>query len=250
MNNQRNIKLTLSYDGTPFHGWQIQNNADTVQQRLMDACEQILRERVTIHGCSRTDSGVHANEFVCNFKTFSQTDNYKIEKGLNAILPSSIAVCSCEDVPLNFHSRFDAKGKEYIYKIWNSKHKNPFLTNYAFHYPYEINSELLNEQCKDFIGTHDFSAFCSAGSSVKDTVRTIYDFKTERQGELVTFSVKGNGFLYNMVRIMTGTLLEINSGKIPVGSISDIICSCNRNKAGITAKPQGLYLNKVYYDQR
>ena len=248
MNEIRNIKLILSYDGSAYHGWQIQKNADTVQQRLADACERILGERVTVHGCSRTDSGVHANEFHCNFRTESKTDIFKIKKGLNAVLPDDIAVISCEDVPKDFHSRFDAKGKEYVYMVWNAEHKNPFLTNRALHYPYRLDCELLDEQCKDYIGTFDFSAFCSSGSSVTDTVRTITDFKVRRDGNLVVFSVRGNGFLYNMVRIMVGTLLEINSGKLPKGSIKDIILSKDRNNAGITAKAQGLYLNKVFYD--
>lgn len=246
--NQRNLKLILCYDGSAYHGWQIQENADTVQQRIADACERILGEKVTVYGCSRTDTGVHANEYCCNFKTYTDRDNSKIVRGLNAVLPEDIAVKSCEDIELDFNSRFDTKGKQYIYKIWNAPYKNPFMNNKALHYPYKIDCDKLNRQCKDFIGTHDFTAFCSAGSDVKDKVRTIFDCSVEREGELVIFSVSGDGFLYNMVRIMVGTLLDINSGRIPEGSISDILMSKSRTKAGITAKPQGLYLNKVYYD--
>ena len=185
--------------------------------------------------------------FCCNFRTYTDRENDKIIKGLNAVLPDSIGVYDIKDMPYDFHARFDCKGKEYIYKIWNGKHKNPFLTDYALHYPYELDAELLDRQAKDFIGTHDFSAFCAAGSSVHSTVRTITDCSVERQGELVTFSVTGDGFLYNMVRIMVGTLLCINSGKLSEGSIPEIIESCDRNNAGITAKAQGLYLNRVYY---
>ena len=246
--NQRNLKLILCYDGSAYHGWQIQENADTVQQRIADACERILGEKVTVYGCSRTDTGVHANEYCCNFKTYTDRDNSKIVRGLNAVLPGDIAVKSCEDIELDFNSRFDTKGKQYIYKIWNAPYKNPFMNNKVLHYPYKIDCDKLNRQCKDFIGTHDFTAFCSAGSDVKDKVRTIFDCSVEREGELVIFSVSGDGFLYNMVRIMVGTLLDINSGRIPEGSISDILMSKSRTKAGITAKPQGLYLNKVYYD--
>ncbi len=239
--------LTLRYDGTNFHGWQMQENAETVQQHLSEATERILGEKVKINGCSRTDSGVHANMFCCNFKTENQTDTAKILRGLNALLPDGIGVYGIEEKDLNFHARFDCKGKEYIYKIWNEKCKNPFLTSYALHYPYDLDAEMLNEQAKDFIGTYDFSAFCAAGSSVKDNVRTIRECGVKREGELVTFSVKGDGFLYNMVRIMVGTLLYINSGKIPKDTISDIIESQDRIRAGITAKAHGLYLNKVYY---
>lgn len=239
--------LTLRYDGTDFHGWQMQENADTVQQYLTEAAERILGEKVKINGCSRTDSGVHANMFCCNFKTGTDRDNDKILKGLNALLPDGIGVYGIEEKDLSFHARFDCRGKEYIYKIWNEKYKNPFLTSYALHYPYDLDAEMLNEQAKDFVGTHDFSAFCAAGSSVKDNVRTISECGVKREGGLVTFSVTGDGFLYNMVRIMVGTLLYINSGKIPKDTIPAIIESQDRNRAGITAKAHGLYLNKVYY---
>lgn len=244
---KRNIMLTMRYDGSCFHGWQIQENSNTVQQEICSALKRILGEEITVNGCSRTDTGVHANMFCCNFRTDTDRENDKIIKGLNAVLPSSIGVYDIKDMPYDFHARYDCKGKEYIYKIWNSKHKNPFLTEYALHYPYELDVELLDRQAKDFVGTHDFSAFCAAGSSVQTTVRTITACSVTRDGELVTFSVTGDGFLYNMVRIMVGTLLDINSGKIPEGSIGEIISCCDRNKAGITAKARGLYLNRVYY---
>ena len=246
--NQRNLKLILCYDGSEYHGWQIQENADTIQGEIVKACQRILGETVTVYGCSRTDTGVHANEYCCNFKTCVQREGRKIVYGLNAVLPEDIAVKSCEEVEFDFNSRFDTKRKQYIYKIWNAPYKNPFLQNKALHYPCKIDCDLLNAQCKDYIGTHDFSAFCSAGSVVKDKVRTIFDCSVERDGELVVFKVTGDGFLYNMVRIMVGTLLDINSGKIQPGSIGDIIMSGDRINAGITAKPYGLYLNKVYYD--
>ncbi len=244
---KRNIMLTMRYDGSRFHGWQIQENADTVQQEICSALKRILGEEITVNGCSRTDTGVHADMFCCNFRTETDKENDKIIKGLNAVLPSSIGIYDIKDMPYDFHARYDCKGKEYIYKIWNSKYKNPFLTEYALHYPYELDVELLDRQAKDFVGTYDFSAFCAAGSSVQSTVRTITECSVTRQGELVTFSVKGDGFLYNMVRIMVGTLLDINSGKIPEGSIGEIISSCDRSRAGITAKARGLYLNRVYY---
>lgn len=243
----RNIKLFLSYDGTLYHGWQMQENAITIQQCLFEAIERILGHKPVIYGCSRTDKGVHANSFCCNFKTEKQTPCDKIAYGLNAVLPQDIRVLSCEEANEDFNARFDSKGKEYIYKIWNSNVANPFMLNYALHHPYYIDAEKLNEQAKQFIGTHDFAAFCAAGSVVKDTVRTIYDCSVSREGNLVTISVKGNGFLYNMVRIMVGTLLYINCGKLSEDSIPEIIESKDRKKAGITAKAHGLYLNEVYY---
>lgn len=244
---KRNIMLTLRYDGTNYHGWQMQENAITVQEVLSKAAERILSEKVTINGCSRTDSGVHANMFCCNFRTYADTSTSVLLRGLNALLPDDVAVCDVCETDIDFHARFDCKGKEYIYKIWNSKCKNPFMKDYALHYPYKLDAELMNRQAKDFIGTHDFNAFCAAGSTVKDTVRTVHDCSVRREGDLVTISVKGDGFLYNMVRIMVGTLLYINSGKIPENTIPDIIESRDRIRAGITAKAHGLYLNKVYY---
>lgn len=243
----RNIKLFLSYDGTLYHGWQMQENAITIQQRLCEAVERILGHTPVIYGCSRTDKGVHANIFCCNFKTEKETPCQKIAYGLNAVLPQDIRVLYCCDESESFNARFDSKGKEYIYKIWNSNVANPFMINYALHYPYLLDAEKLNEQAKDFIGTHDFAAFCAAGSCVKDTIRTIYDCSVTREGDLIIISVKGDGFLYNMVRIMVGTLIYIGCGKIPEGSIPDIIKSKDRKRAGITAKAHGLYLNEVYY---
>lgn len=242
-----NYKLILTYDGTPYHGWQMQDNAITVQQCLSEAIERIFGEKCTIYGSSRTDKGVHALGFCCNFKTEKDRDCEKIAYGLNAVLPESICVLECSKADENFNARFDAKGKEYIYKIWNSRRRNPFLTDKALHHPMPIDAELLNKEAKDYIGTHDFSAFCAAGGTTLSNVRTIFDCGVEREGDMVIFKVKGNGFLYNMVRIMVGTLLDINSGKIEKGSIPSIIESKSRLSAGITAKAQGLYLSEVYY---
>lgn len=244
----RNIKLTLQYDGSAFHGWQFQPNCITVEEELKKAVKHILGEEPKLHSCSRTDTGVHANMFCCNFLTENTRDCEKLMLGLNAVLPETVSVIGCCEVPLGFHSRYDCKGKEYIYKIWNSKQRNPFFNNRALHYPWSIDAEMLNNQAKAFIGTFDFSAFCASGATVKTTVRTVFDCSVKREGDLVTFSVKGDGFLYNMVRIMVGTLLDINEGKIEQNTIKAIIESGERSNAGVTAKPQGLYLNRVYYE--
>lgn len=243
----RNIKLTLRYDGSAFHGWQFQPNCVTVEEEMKKACARILGEQVKLHSCSRTDAGVHANMFCCNFRTDSDRDNSKLMLGLNAVLPESVAVYACDDVPDDFHARYDCKGKEYVYKIWNGAQRNPFYGNYALHFPKHLDESFLDSQAKHFIGTHDFLSFCASGSTVKSTVRTVFDCGVTREGELVIFRVRGDGFLYNMVRIMVGTLLDISNGKIEKDSIEKIILSNNRENAGITAKPQGLYLNKVFY---
>ena len=243
----RNIKLILQYDGAAFHGFQQQPNGDTVEARLKDSILRILGEQATVYGCSRTDAGVHANAFCCNFKTASDRPCDLLQRGLNAVLPEQIAVLSCEEVPLDFHARYDCRGKEYIYQIWNGKTRNPFLLDRALFYPFALDVPMLNVQAKQFVGTHDFAAFCASGASVKSTERTIYRCKLERQDDLVTFTVCGNGFLYNMVRIMVGTLLDIQRGKIAPDSIASILQSRSRDNAGVTAPPQGLYLNRVFY---
>ena len=244
---KKNIKLLLSYDGTDYQGWQMQENAVTVQECVTKAAEKIFSQKISVNGCSRTDSGVHANEFCCNFRFDGERSEEKIILGMNSQLPDDIRVFGCEYVEPDFHARFDCKGKEYIYKVWNGKTGNPFMNRYSLFYPYELDDVLLDLQSKAFIGTHDFAAFCAAGSIVKDTVRTVKDFSVKREGDLVTFSVTGDGFLYNMVRIMVGTLIYINNGKIEKDTIPDIILSKDRVRAGITARPEGLYLNKVFY---
>lgn len=243
----RNLLLTISFDGTAYHGWQVQENAVTVQQTLQDALEHICSRRDNVVGCSRTDSGVHANMYCCNIRTESPIECKKLVGALNAVLPKDIAAIDCEEVDYDFHARYDCKSKEYIYKIWNSQSKNPFLYNYSLHYRYPIDENFLDCQAKAFIGTHRFDSFCAAGSSVEDTVRTVINATVERDGDMVVFRVEANGFLYNMVRIMVGTLIDISRGKIPPDSIESIIKAGNRSAAGYTAPAHGLYLNKIHY---
>ncbi len=243
----KNYLLEISYNGSSYHGWQVQANAVTVQEKLQDAIECVFGKREDIKGCSRTDSGVHARMFCCNFRTEKEIPPSKIPSALNTYLPFDISVKSCKEVSPDFHARYDCKGKEYVYQIWNAQERNPFLNKLCYHYKYNIDAEQLNEEARSFVGVHDFSAFCAAGSSVEDMTREIYSCRVERQGDSVLFYVSGNGFLYNMVRIMVGTLLDVSSGKIEKGKIEEIIKSGNREKAGFTAPPEGLYLNEVYY---
>ena len=243
----KNFLLEISYNESAYHGWQVQSNAVTVQEKLQDAIESVFGRREDVKGCSRTDSGVHANMFCCNFRTEKDIPASKIPAALNANLPFDIAVKSCKEVPYDFHARYDCKGKEYVYKIWNAQVRNPFTNGLYYNYKYNLEADVLNKEAQSFVGVHNFSSFCAAGSSVEDTTREIYYCRVERQGDEVLFYVSGNGFLYNMVRIMVGTLLDISSGKIEKGKISEIISAENREKAGCTAPPEGLYLNKVYY---
>lgn len=243
----RQLLLKIKYLGTNYHGWQVQENAATVQETLQDALEQIFGERLDVTGCSRTDAGVHANEYCCAIKTESDIDCYRLQGGLNAILPEDVSVFDVSEVDLDFHPRYSCKGKQYVYKIWNSTAPDPFLEGRALLYKPEIDEKLLDKCAKDFIGTHDFKAFSGAKCELSDTTRTIFDASVTREGDLVTFSVTGDGFLYNMVRIMVGTLLFINEGKLGSDAILKILDSNDRTLAGRTAPACGLYLNKVYY---
>ena len=243
----QNLLLVLRYNGTSFHGWQIQPNGSTIQQELCNAFKNLSGNDENIIGCSRTDTGVHANMFCCNVRTECTVPAEKLPNALNFYLPPEISVYDCKEVDFDFHARYDSKGKEYVYKIYNGKYRNPFYENRAMFYPFELDAEMLDKEAKAFIGTHDFSAFCSAGTEVQDKVREIYDCSVSRDGDLVEIKVSGNGFLYNMVRIIVGTLLDIQRGKIEKGTIQEILESKNRDNAGVTAEACGLYLNKVYY---
>lgn len=242
-----NYLLTLKYDGSGFHGWQRQENAITVQECVEDAVKKLFNENIVVTGCSRTDTGVHANCFKCNFHSEKAFSLEKLISGMNYYLPESISVFDSEAVSEDFNARFDCVKKEYVYKIYNGKVRDPFYINRAYFHKYPLDAALMNEQAKDFIGTYDFSSFCSAGATTKTTVRTVFDASVSRDGDMVIFRVEGDGFLYNMVRIMVGTLIYISEGKIEKNSIPDIIKSKDREKAGKTAAPEGLYLNKVYY---
>lgn len=243
----RNFKVKMAYDGSCYHGFQRQDNAITVQEKVEDALFTLLGEKITIDGCSRTDTGVHAREFYFSFKSESPITLRGIVFGLNPKLPPDISILSAEEAPMDFHARFDSKGKEYEYIVHNSEIKNPFYKNTALKYWVPIDEKKLDTVAKDFIGEHDFKSFCSTACDKQITVRTIYDARVIRDGDLVKFYISGNGFLYNMVRIMVGTLLFINEGKIPTNGISEIIKAKDRTKAGKTVAPQGLYLNRVFY---
>ena len=244
----RNLLLTISYDGKNFHGWQIQNNALTVQEVFQNALKKIIGADFDIKGCSRTDSGVHANMYCISLKTTHPIAPERLKSALNRWLPLSVAVLECAEVDGDFHARYSCKSKEYIYKIWNTEVRNPFLDGYALHYRYKIDEKKLHRAAQAYVGKHDFTSFCTLDSRDKgDLTRTVKAFSVERDGDLVTMRVEADGFLYNMVRIMVGTLLRVQQGKIPVDGIGEIIEKKDRKYAGPTAQPCGLYLNKVNY---
>ncbi|MCD7731386.1 MAG: tRNA pseudouridine(38-40) synthase TruA [Oscillospiraceae bacterium] len=243
----RNIKALMSYKGTAYHGFQRQENAVGIQNILEEKLSYLTDGDVKVNGCSRTDSGVHANEYCFSFKTEHSIPCSNLVRGMNSLLPDDIAIKSCEDVSDDFHARYSCIGKEYVYLILNSPTKNPFLSDRAFYYPYRLDVPLIEENAADFVGTHNFTSFCGIAGQKENSVRTVEYFRVEQSENLVKLIVKGDGFLYNMVRIMVGTLIYINEGRIQPGSIPAIIAAENRNLAGKTAVPYGLYLNRVYY---
>lgn len=243
----KNLLLTIQYDGSNYHGWQVQKNAITVQEVFQNAVEKVFHSRLDVKGCSRTDTGVHANMYCLTLKTDMNISDEGVILALNSNLPNDISVISCRQVEDDFHPRYSCASKEYVYKLYNGKIRNPFYSKYALHYRYTINADYLNKECKAFIGTYDYAGFCSAKSDVEDTVRTVKTFDVWREGDMVYFKVEADGFLYNMVRIMVGTLLFVSEGKIKEGELIDVIKSKNRKRAGKTAPAQGLYLNKINY---
>lgn len=243
----RNIKLTIQYDGTAYHGWQTQENAITVQEVLEKAIFGLTGAKNPVIGCSRTDTGVHAEKFVCNFKTESKIPCDKFPYALNTKLPEDIVCLFAEDVYADFNARYAAKKKCYTYYIQNSTFPSAFNRNRAWHYPYKLDLDEMKKAAAAFLGEHDFLGFAASGFTVKTTVRTIYSLDIEKQGDLIKIQVCGNGFLYNMVRIIAGTLAFVGCGKLKAEDMEDIIASCDRKRAGITAPPEGLFLTEVFY---
>lgn len=243
----KRMLLNLSYDGTAYHGWQVQPNGITVQEVLQNALEILLGEKVKVTGCSRTDAGVHANDFFCHIDCDEKFPETAFTRGLNGLLPNDIAIKACREVGSDFHARYNAKGKTYVYKILNSNIKDAFLFRYTWQIERPLNLEKMNAFAEKIIGTHDFYAFSSSGRTVEDTVRTITDCKVSKNGDIVTLSVTANGFLYNMVRIIVGTAVEVSDGRIDINTIEEILNSKNRDLLGATAPPQGLFLEKVIY---
>ena len=241
------VCLTLQYDGTRYHGWQVQPNGITVQKVLQDAIQTVTGTRASVTGCSRTDAGVHANRFYCTTPSPHNMSCEQYLKALNANLPKDIAVLACVCVPKEFHPRYSAVGKRYQYRIWNCAVRNPFWEPYALHIRSKLNESSMNKTSRLFEGTHDFSAFCSAGSEVEEKTRTIYRAFVTREGNLLCFTVEGNGFLYNMVRIMVGTLLEVENGKISHTDIRQALQTGKRDLVGATAPAHGLVLDEVWY---
>ncbi len=244
----KNIILKTQYDGTDFCGWQCQANDRTVQQTLQDAIFEVTGERVTLYGCSRTDGGVHAACHVSNFRTESNIPPERFSYALNVLLPRDVKVLSSGPAPDRFNSRFDAVAKSYRYYIQYGPAPQALWNRYAYYSPKVPDIDAMNAAAASFVGEMDFRGFQASGGTAKSTVRKIlYCHVSQAAPGVAAMDVSGTGFLYNMVRIMAGTLLYVGIGKIPADEISDIIASGDRKRAGKTLTPNGLFLMDVQY---
>ena len=244
----RNILITISYDGTNYVGWQSQQGGRSIEQAVKKAVERLVGEEVTIYGSGRTDSKVHAIGQTASFYTSSSIDIEKIPFGINNYLNKDIRVISAVEVGDDFHARYSAKGKEYIYYIYNKNIMNPIFLNKMTHIFYYLDIDKMREAAYNLIGVHDFKGFSKKGSNVKSTIREIYDIDIQKDGNIISIKISGSGFLYNMVRIIVATLVDIGRGKFEVERVEEILKTGDRNLAKVTLGPEGLYLNRVFYD--
>jgi len=245
---RRNIALLLAYNGTGYHGWQAQKNAVTVSRTIEKALAALTGAPVTLTGCGRTDAGVHAEIYVANFYTETTIPAERIPYALAARLPRDISVYQAVDVAENFHAVFSSVRKEYTYRIYPGRIKNPFYADRAYFYPHRPDIARISQAAGHFVGEHDFSAVRSLGSNVKTTVRTVYACEAACEGPLVTLRIAANGFLYNMARAISGTLLYVSEGKLEPDDIPKILSGGLRQNAGPTLPAHGLYMTGVWYD--
>ena len=244
----RNIKMTIRYDGSRYKGFQrLKDNDMTIQGKIEDVLSKMTSESIEIIGSGRTDMGVHAYGQVANFKTNSSLSIEKMQSYLYEYLPEDIVITKLEEVDERFHSRYNAKSKVYLYKIYNNKFHDPFLRRYTTHIPKKLDIELMKEASKYFIGEHDFTSFASSKSKKKSNVRTIHSINIKEENGLIEIYFEGNGFLYNMVRIMTGALIDVGLGKKTPEDIKNMLEVKNRAMASDTAPSKGLFLYKVKY---
>ncbi|MDD6479265.1 MAG: tRNA pseudouridine(38-40) synthase TruA [Oscillospiraceae bacterium] len=243
----KRVLLKISYDGTNYHGWQVQPNAVTVQEVLQESLYKVLGNKPSVTGCSRTDAGVHANEFYCHLDCDDKIPETAFLKGLNSVLPNDIVVKECREVANDFHARYSAKGKEYVYNTFLEENQNPFYLRYALPLRRPIDLDRANAFCVSIVGTHDFLPFSSSGRTVTDTVRTVNYCEIRKNGDFTSLYISADGFLYNMVRIIVGTALEVSMGRLSPDCAEEIFKTGDRALAGPTVSPNALFLNKVFY---
>lgn len=244
----RNVAFRLMYNGTNYHGWQVQKTETTVAETLENALSALCKERIKVTGCGRTDAGVHAERYVANFRTHSTIPCDRFPLAVNVRLPEDIVVCKAFDVDDGFNAISACLKKEYTYRIYNSRIRNPFYVHRAYFYPKRLDEAVMDRAARSFEGTHDFRAVRSVGTETRTTVRTIHYCRVLRNGQLLELKVCADGFLYNMVRAITGTVLYAAEGKLRPEDIPVILASGNRTLAGPTVPPGGLYLTKLWYE--
>lgn len=242
------VALVCEYDGTGFVGYQIQDNGRSVQQVINEALSELYKEDIKVTGCSRTDAGVHARGHVCSADVPFVIPEDKLPLAVNALLPQDVAVRRAVYVKPDFNARFDTLGKRYVYRIYSAPTRSPLLARYAYYTSYGLDVAAMEKAAAFFAGEHDFAAFCAAGGSQNTTVRRLHHVEVRRHGPMIEIEVRGEAFLYNMVRIIAGTLYYVGIGKISPEEIPEIIDSCDRTRAGKTLPPEGLTLEEVYYD--
>lgn len=243
----KRIRLTVAYDGTDYCGWQVQKNWITVEEVLNRALSRLTGEDITVIGASRTDAGVHARGNVAVFDTDTRIPAERIACALNTLLPEDVVAVRSEEVPAGWHPRRCVSVKTYEYRILNREVPDPIRRRDTYFVSFPLDIERMREAAEYLKGEHDFKSFCSAHTAVKDTVRTIYDLEIEKEEDLITIRVRGNGFLYNMVRIIAGTLAGVGRGYFEPGEVKEMLDDKDRTKAGVTAPPQGLTLVGIAY---
>ncbi|WP_078550105.1 tRNA pseudouridine(38-40) synthase TruA [Litchfieldia alkalitelluris] len=243
-----NFKLKIQYDGGRYKGWQRLGSGDqSIQGKIENVLTELVGEVVEIVGCSRTDAGVHAIEQIANFKTNKNLTEVEVMEYLNRYLPQDISVVEVEIVPDRFHARYNAQDKTYLYKIWNESYSNPFMRKYSMHIEKKLNITEMKKASQYFIGKHDFTSYSNAKSKKKSMVREIFSIDFEEEGGFISIRVRGDGFLYNMVRKIVGTLIEVGLGEKEASSIPDILASKERVQTGLMAHAEGLYLEKIEF---
>ncbi len=244
---KKRVKLTVAYDGTNYCGWQIQPNGNTIESELNRHLSELLQEEIRVVGASRTDAGVHALGNVAVFDTSARMPADKISYAMNTRLPEDIRIQDSREVPQDFHPRFCRTIKTYEYRICHRRFPNPCERLYSLFYYWDLDVERMRSGAAYLVGEHDFSSFCTSRPEITNHVRTIYGLEIGERGDMITLSVRGNGFLYNMVRIITGTLLRVGNGTIQPEEIPEILEAKDRRRAGETARPQGLTLVRIEY---
>jgi len=243
----RNLKLTIAYDGTEFHGWQVQPQLRTIQGELQAALGKLFNHDVNITGSGRTDAGVHAHGQVANVETIRTMDTDAVLRGANALLPGEIRILSVEEVSLEFHARHSALSKTYEYHLWRDPIVSPFHCRYMYAFRYPLDEDAIDRGTREFLGKHDFTSFCATATEVQDRIRTIFDAGWERSEKIWIFRIRGDGFLQYMVRTIAGTLLQIGQGRLPPDEIPGIFEARDRRLAGPSLPPHGLHLIQVEY---